>query len=201
MNFENWLIILALASVPFVIIMRKNKRWLGYYLLGAFSLVIFLVFGIRALGFEEVITTFEGRQVSLIAKSIGIENIFFAPRNLQVSNPVGWTLVAITIECSAILESSVLVALILFYPAFNWQRKLFTIIIGITGTYLINLARVIIIMGLINTYGNSIVFLAHALIGRMFFFGFVVALYWWIITKPTLWWLGRKLMGAGAANV
>lgn len=190
----------ALASIPLVIVMRINRRWLGYYLLGAFSMVVFLVFGVREFGLEKIITTFEGKQIEFIANSIGIESIFFAPRNLQVSNPIGWTLVEITIECSAILESSVLVALVLLYPAFNKQRKLMTIIIGVIGTYLINMIRVIIIMALINIYGNSIVFLAHALIGRMFFFAFVVALYWFILTKPTLWFLGGKL-STGAADV
>jgi exosortase/archaeosortase family protein len=61
-----------------------------------------------------------------------------------------------------------------------------TAIVGFLATYVINLFRVLIIVGLINYFGTSWVFPAHAVFGRMFFFAGTVALYWYLVTRPTI---------------
>ena len=67
-----------------------------------------------------------------------------------------------------------------FYPGFRAGRKVPTIIVGLVATYAINIARILIIVGMIAALGTSWVFIAHAVVGRVFFFIGIVIVYWYL---------------------
>ena len=60
---------------------------------------------------------------------------------------------------------------------------------------------IMLIVALINSFGTSWVFAAHAVFGRVFFFIGTVALYWWIITRPTVTAVAGILEGEPAEEV
>jgi exosortase family protein XrtG len=90
------------------------------------------------------------------------------------------------VECSAILEMSAFAGLIGFYPGFNGVRKAITIVVGLVLTYLLNIARILLIVAIINMGGTSWVFSAHAIFGRVLFFAGVIAIFWYLVTRPTI---------------
>jgi hypothetical protein len=55
-------------------------------------------------------------------------------------------------------------------------------------------------VAIINTMGTSWVFPAHAVFGRVFFFVATVALYWYLVTRPTISIVGARLEPAEASD-
>jgi len=58
--------------------------------------------------------------------------------------------------------------------------------IGLVATAIANIIRVLIIVGMAHSIGRGAIFLAHAVVGRLFFFACVIGLFWYIVTRPTV---------------
>lgn len=97
-----------------------------------------------------------------------------------------WTTIDIDIENSGLVEMCIIFSLIVFYPVHNWRKRIGYALSGVVGVYLINLLRLAIVIVLIHWGGRNMSFIAHTLFGRLVFFILIVALYWQLITKPSL---------------
>lgn len=179
-------ILLLTLYVAIVVFLRKQRAWLTYYLFGALGLTLILVFGMRSSGLELYWEKMHLYQTVLFSNLLGIKAKFLGNSTFLIPDKTGWILLQIGIECSAILESSVLAGLILFYPSFETKEKLKLISIGLIVTVLTNILRIQIIVNMIHYFGRDSVFIAHAVVGRLFFFTCIIILYWYILTRPTL---------------
>ena len=164
----------------------RTRRWLVFYITGAFGFILLVVYGTALLGLDTAIEAIEATQVAAMASVLGIRLDVLGQTGLAIPNHTGWAVFDIGIECSAIIEMAAAVGLIGFYPAFSHRRKIITAIIGVTATYTINLFRILLIASIINAMGTSWVFSAHAVFGRVFFFVGTVVLYWYLLTRPTM---------------
>jgi len=171
----------------------RTRRWLRMYLIGAFGFVMFVLFFSQALGWDAALEAVEARNVMTIATWLQMRLDLLGSSGLAIRNHVGWGVFDIGIECSALLELAAFVGLVAFYPGFKSGRKTSTIAIGLVATYAINIVRILIIVGMIAALGTSWVFVAHAVVGRVFFFIGVVIVYWYLMTRPTVVVVGAKL--------
>lgn len=165
---------------------RRRRAWLGYYLFAALGLVLIIVFGAQVIGLasrSEYITTWTTVKA---ANLLGITSQFLGRSEFMVADKNGWVTLQTTIECSALIESSVLIGLIIFYPAFKVAKKLLILAIGLPVTWIANIMRLLIITWMVSFYGRSAIFLGHAVVGRLFFLIIMVAMYWFILTMPTI---------------
>lgn len=176
----------------------RLRRWLLFYLTGAFGFTLLIAFGAGALNLDTVIESVEAAQVAAMAHTLGIGVQVVNGTGLAIPNHTGWAVFDIGIECSAILEMAAIVGLTAFYPAFRPGRRALYGVVGLVGTYVANLLRVLLIVAIINAFGTSWVFAAHAVFGRVFFFAFTVALYWFLMTRPTLGFTRARLKEASA---
>jgi exosortase/archaeosortase family protein len=157
----------------------RSRRWLLFFLTGGLGFTLLVLFWASTLGADTALEAIEAQQSVWAASLIGIPLSLLGETGLAIPNHTGWAVFDIGIECSALLEMSAIVGLTLFYPAFSNLRKARTATIGAALTYGMNIA-------LINAFGTSWVFAAHAVFGRMLFFVGTVAIYWWLITRPTV---------------
>jgi exosortase family protein XrtG len=178
-----------------VVLFRKHRAWLSYYLLGAFGLTLILAFGARYLGLEKYWESAHLYQTYLLSSWMGIKARLLSQDTIAVTDPVGWITLRIGIECSGILESSVIVGLVSFYPAFTVKRKLSLLGIGLAATVTANIVRILIIVAIVHFYGREAVFISHAIVGRLFFFATMIVLFWYILTRPTVNEVGRMVSG------
>lgn len=197
---ENYLIlILVLAWVGGVAFFRIHRIWLLYYLTGALGLAFAIIFAGRSLlPLETLLERYTALNVHQLASLIGVETRVFegAPGALLVlviAQEIGWTVVQITVECSGLLESAVFLGMLMFYPGWSMQRKLYLAAIGLAATYAANLVRLLFIISTLHWVGKDSLFMAHTLVGRFVFFIMVVFIYWFLLTLPTLRSVGRKL--------
>ncbi len=165
---------------------RRRRAWLGYYLFAALGLVLIIVFGAQTIGLaarSEYITTWTTVKSANI---IGINSQFLGQSEFMVADRNGWVTLQTTIECSALIESAVLLGLILFYPAFTFAKKLKILAIGLPVTWTANILRLLIITWMVSVFGRSAIFLGHAIVGRLFFLIVMITMFWFILTMPTI---------------
>ena len=190
-----------------IIIFRKHRQWLFYYIIASLGLTLMLVFTMEYLGWDQILVNIISYHISLLTKYF-----FHIPVDLltngrfQIFYSNGQTSVLkLGIECSAIFESCILFALLAFYPMYSFGQKAIRIGFGLIATYIINVFRLMIIIYITYRFGSNYIFIAHAGIARLFFFGCELVLYWYLITKPTLKSVGdsikNKMAVAQAAKV
>ena len=187
------LIVAAWALVTYTL--WRARRWLLFYLVGALGLIVVVLLAAITMGWDGWLAGLEARQVAGLAAVLDLRLSVTGDAGLAIPNHTGWAVFAIGVECSALLELSAIIGLIVFYPAFSRRRKVTTVVVGGAATYVVNLLRIMIIVAIINAMGTDWVFAAHAVFGRVFFFVATIGLLWILITRPTLGLVGRKLAG------
>lgn len=116
-----------------------------------------------------------------------------------VPDPTGWSVLNIGVECSALIEAFIFAGLLMFYPRFSTGQRIGRLLIGLSATYLINLVRMAVILGMIHWLGKGAAPLAHAIVARLIFFLGIVVVYWNLLTLPTLRIVRRELEVTGRA--
>lgn len=85
-------------------------------------------------------------------------------------------------ECSGIIETSAFIALTVFYPIYTRKQRFFLSLKGMLWIYCVNVLRLILVIVLVHFYGSDFYFVAHTIIGRLFFYVLVILLYYQTFT-------------------
>lgn len=190
------LLIVTLMWALLVFRLYRGRRWLVYYITGAFGFILLALVSAQFIGFDGMLESIQARQVAGIATSLGLQTDVLGPAGLAIKNHVGWAVFDIGVECSAILEMAAFAALVGFYPAFSKSRRYGSIAIGVAATYALNIARILLIVVIIHLGGTEWVFAAHAVFGRLVFFTGVVIIFWYLMTRPTIAVVSRQMEAA-----
>lgn len=89
-------------------------------------------------------------------------------------------------KCSGVIEIFALTALIWFFPLYSLPERAAVNIIGIIWIYAANILRLLVICLLVHFFGDDIYYFAHAIFGRIIFYGLSVVLYFNIFTKSQI---------------
>ncbi|MBI5231148.1 MAG: hypothetical protein HY876_03170 [Coriobacteriales bacterium] len=193
------LLVLLLAAWAFVLVrLWSKRRWLLFYGLGALGTVLFALAISQTLGLDTRLAAVEARQVAWLAQALSMRIGQVGATGLAIQNHIGWGVFDIGIECSALLELATFVGLAAFYPTFDPLKKSSIVVTGLVATYLINLARILLIVGMVAALGTGWVFIAHAVVGRIFFFVGVVIVFWFLMTRQTVGVVRAQLAPAPA---
>lgn len=180
---------LLIGSIVYLLLVRflwSRRLWLPYYALAVFGLTFIIVLTAQAFKLDSLLGAYEMRHTHIVTDWFKIPARVIGSDSIMIADSNGWSILAIGIECSAILELSIFLGLILFYPAFSALKKSSILTAGLIGTYLVNIVRISIIVGMVHWLGKETIFIAHAVVGRLFFFTAVILLYWFLLTRPTL---------------
>lgn len=180
------LAVIAVIWAALTFSLWRSRRWLAFYITGAFGFVLLALSVLRTFGLDATVEAWQARQVIALARQLGISVGVLGVSGLAIPNHTGWAVFDIGIECSALLETFAFAGLVGFYPAFARGRKVLTVGAGAVATWVINLLRILLIVAIINALGTDWVYAAHAVFGRIFFFAATVTLYWYLVTRPTI---------------
>lgn len=89
-------------------------------------------------------------------------------------------------ECSGVIEMLVFTSLAAFFPFGGMKRRAWSIVLGNAGIFAANILRVLFIVAMTKTLGNSYFYLAHTLLGRILFFIMMVVIYYQVFTTTHL---------------
>ncbi len=184
------LLILWAAAVAFL---YSRRQWLMYYLLAAFGLTFFIVIYFQGAGIDLWLSELEVSHTSAILGRLGMD-VSHVSNQLFIPTMEGWAVLVCALECSALFELAVLFSLIVFYLRFSPLRKGFSIVFGLVTTYVANILRLVIISSITHQYGEEYIFMAHTVVGRLLFFGLVLFIYWYLITRPSIISIGKSLV-------
>ncbi|UCF27313.1 MAG: hypothetical protein JSW42_11810 [Chloroflexota bacterium] len=190
--------LLFISWLAVVIFLRKTRIWLPFYVLGAVGCAYWLVLVFsNLLGLEPFLAHSVAWMVHIASNLMGIPTRIFegAPGVLLVLviyQDIGWTVLQVGIESSGLLEITVLVSLLLFYPGWSLFRRLRLIAFGGVAMWAANILRMLVIVVMLNQFGKESLVLAHMYVGKAVFFVLVILIFWFIITRPTLKYLQQK---------
>ena len=188
--------------VLLVFFFRVNRIWLPYYLIASVGLAFIIIFVGRATAIQGLMETGVAYSTFQVSNLIGVQAQVFrsAPGSLMifvvgqvVGQDNGWTMVRITIECSSLLETGVLSGMVGFYPGWSIRKRATLLALGIAATYAANIIRLVVIIGTLHWFGKDSLFIAHTIVGRAVFFVLIVAIFWFVITAPTMRSVAKKL--------
>lgn len=89
-------------------------------------------------------------------------------------------------ECSGVIELLAFSSLVWFFPLYNFIEKMVVNIAGILWIFASNILRLTVICIMVYVFGNDIFFFAHAIFGRIIFYGLTVMLYFHVFTRPQI---------------
>mgnify|MGYP001556064424 CR=1 FL=1 len=185
-------LLVTFVWIGFVIFFYQRKIWLFYYIIGTVGFATLFVLLNRNLFHSDIfLARSTAETLHFLTKLVNIPTQVFeeAPGLLLVMVVVqreGWTALQIGVESSAILEISVLISLIIFYPGWSLRERGWRIAAGIALTWLANLIRMLIIVLMLHFLGKDVLVLAHTFLGKLVFFAMTIAIYWYLITLPSL---------------
>jgi exosortase/archaeosortase family protein len=178
----------------------QRQRWqLILYVWGVFGFVFLAIHLVILQEWHIALAGMEALHVQMLLYPIGLQLQVIDATTFLIPDGTGWSALNISIECSTIIELAVFAGLVLFYPKLSMRQRWKYLVIGAAGTYLLNLARILIIVLMIDLWGKPAVPLAHTVVGRTVYFVGVVGLYWYLLTKPTLHIVRRNIETTGRA--
>jgi len=196
------LAIFSAAAVVWAIVVvffRYYRIWLFYYATASVGLAFLLIFGgSKIIPLQTWLEAAAAYHTHHLGQWLGVPTRIFeaAPGNILVAIVVqepGWTALQVGVECSALLEASVLLGLLLFYPGWPWPKRVGLISLGLAVTYIANIIRLLFIVLTVHWLGKQSIFIAHTIVGRLIFFVLVAGIYWYALTRPTIRALGQRL--------
>jgi exosortase family protein XrtG len=191
--------LLGCAWLAVTVFFRVYRIWLPYYILGSVGIAFWVILaGRELLALDRLLAVQVAYCVDVLASWVGVPTRTFdrAPGVLMVlviSQDVGWTMLQVGVESSGLLEIGVLTGLLSVYPGWSVQRRFTLIIIGVTLTMVANVLRVLVIVAMLHLLGKEALLLAHTFVGKVIFFVFMVSIYWFLITRPTIQTVGATL--------
>jgi exosortase family protein XrtG len=176
-----------------LLLLRKARMGLLAYLWDAFGLAAILIFAGQIGGWNAPLGALQAGILAWVGNWFGAGLQVVEGGGLVVPDPTGWSILQVGIECSAMIEMSIFVGLMLFYPRLPAGERLGRIGAGVLATIAVNLLRLAVIAVMVATLGKPIVPWAHAIVGRLVFFVGILYLYWRMLTLPTLKLVRREL--------
>ncbi|MGC8837890.1 MAG: hypothetical protein ACP5UM_05685 [Anaerolineae bacterium] len=203
-----WALLGVLVWLALVLVLRRGRIWLFYYLVAAVGWCFGVVVLLRELlPGETTLAMATAYSTHYLAGLLDIPTRVFrsAPGLLLVlviAQKSGWTALQVGLESSGLLEMAVLTGLLAFYPGMPLLRRAVGLAVGLVATYVTNVLRVLLIVVVLHFASKDALLFAHTFLGRAFFFAVTVAIYWYLMTRSSLEVLrGRVLhtLGEGEA--
>lgn len=180
----NFLVIGAFIVWLYVLnVFKRGKLDFFRYLVGSIGVFLFMVIWIQphvTKGLIQLVTSVSG----VLGKVTGVFEAYRDYSILFVENQVTKEAISLYVdyECSGVIEMMVFLSLLAFFQVYEvWQR----FIIGILGCIAIffsNVCRIFIICFMIKIGGNEVYYFAHTIVGRLFFYGLAILLYYYVFT-------------------
>jgi exosortase family protein XrtG len=177
-----------------LVLLRRSTSRLLQFLWRASGFAFLTIWIAVDLHMHYTLAALEARQLQWILSLTGNVVDVVGGVTLLVPDQSGWVGMTIGAESSTLIELSVFLGVLLFYPGLGKKERLIYGLVGVIGTYLLNLLRLLLIIVLVSTWGRDVFPLAHSVIGRVVYFIGVVALYWYLLTKPSLRIIQRRIL-------
>ena len=178
---------------------RSHRNWLPFYIVGSVGLAFAIIgVGRSLIPLESMLKSVTAMAVHQMAVLAHVETQMFpavpgALMVLVIPQNLGWTVLSIGVESSGLLEMAVITGMVGFYPGWSLHKRFWAIAVGLVATYMANVVRIAFIVSSLHWLGKDVLFISHTVLGRAIFFVMVVAIFWYVLSLPTLRTVYRKI--------
>lgn len=173
---------LLIVWVYLLSVLKRSKLTAFHFIVGSIGFFLMLVY-ISKPFLSVVLTKLVTAGTALFGSLTGIYEAVYQYSLIQIQNSHDTIIMFVDYECSGIIETTAFLALIIFYPIYKRSEKQLLSVIGIVWIYLSNVLRLILISLLVYFLGKDVFDVAHAVIGRLFFYVLTIVLYFNVFTK------------------
>jgi exosortase family protein XrtG len=163
-------------------VLRRAQLKFWRFLWGSIGLFISLM-----IWAEPIMTVHLSRFVALVAGFLGELTRMYLPYFeygvLFIENQDSAISLYIDYECSGVIEIMVFLSMLWFFPIYEALEKVIVSILGVLWIFIANVLRIHAICTLIYWVGSDSYYIAHTILGRLIFYGFSVALYYYVFTR------------------
>lgn len=162
--------------------LKRGKLDFWYFMAGSVGMFIFymiLLEPVLLVPLQQAVAAVAG----ILGEATGMFETYFKQGIVFVPCDTGAISMYIDYECSGIIEIGAYLSLLFFFSVYSIQEKVVYSILGSLSIFAANVLRIFVIASLIHVYGSDIYFVAHTIIGRLLFYGFTIALYFYVFTK------------------
>lgn len=182
----NYLVfILLILWIYILTVLKRAKLDFWCFLVGSVGMFIAMVILVQpfvTVPMQKAVAAVSG----IIGDLTGLYHSYFQYGILFIQSGSDSISLYIDYECAGIIEIFAFLALLWFFPVYKTYEKILVSILGFLTIFAANVLRIFLICVLIYFFGNSIYFLAHTVIGRIFFYACSIALYFYVFTKPQI---------------
>lgn len=183
MNFI--VVVGALLWIYFLSVFKRGKLDFHFFITG--SVGMFIIFMILL---QPILTVPLQKGVAAMAgvlgKATGIYESYFRYSMLLISHKGEAISLYIDYECSGVIEIGAYLSLICFFSVYKFHEKIVAGLMGCVYLFVANVLRIYLIGLMIYLFGTSIYYVSHTIIGRIFFYGCSVYLYYYVFTKAQI---------------
>lgn len=156
------------------------KYWL--FLVGSVGLFVFYVIFIQPY-LTQPLQSAVAAGSGVMGNATGLYSYDFLYATLFIPTDEGSLSLYIDYECSGIIEIGTYLAMLIFFPVYNGFEKVVLSISGVLIILVTNMVRIFIICVMVRTFGGDVYFYAHTIVGRLFFYGITILVYFYVFTK------------------
>lgn len=179
----NWIVVVAIVIWIYLLTVFKRAKLDFWYFTagsaGLFTVAIIVLQPVLMLPMQNAIAAVSG----LLGELTKTYESYFEKGLLFISHGTTQMSLYIDFECSGIIETFAFLALLWFFPAYQFYEKIVVSVVGIIGIFMANVLRIFIICQMIYWGGQDMYFVAHSFVGRLVFYACTIALYFYVFTK------------------
>lgn len=166
-------------------IMKKADLKFWRYVVGAAGFFIFaMVFLMPVL--TDVLSQIVALIASIPGKVTGAYSAYYRYGTIMIASVSGTITLKIDFECSGVIEILAFLALLIFYQVYTMWERVWVGILGVLYVVIVNALRITIICFMISYGGVAMFHIAHTYVGRIFFYGMSILLYFYVFTRPQI---------------
>lgn len=178
----NSLLLLGIISWLYAVSILKRAHLTAFYFIVGSVGAFFVLISLSNPYWVWFLTHAVINVVSLLGDGLGWCHVMVKYGTVYITNAQAPVMMSIDYECSGIIETTAFLSLLIFYPTYQRDEKVFYAWLGIAWIYAANILRLMFVITMVHFGGSSIYYLAHSLLGRIVFYLLVIVLYYNVFT-------------------
>ena len=158
---------------------KNQAAFITVGMVGLFVLMMVFVRPVATMPLARIVAAVAG----FIGRLTGTFTPFFKYGILFIETGQGSITLQIDFECSGIIEIMVYLSILAFYRVYSVTERAILSAVGVIYIIIANALRIVLIAVMIHFGGESMYYIAHTYIGRIFFYAATIVLYFYVFTK------------------
>ena len=178
-------VVALIAWIYLITVLRRAKLPFFTFLAGSVGLFIFMMVVLQGY-ITEPLSKAVAASAGVFGNLTGMFYSYYQYSLIFVRHGAESISLYIDYECSGVIELLSFTALLWFFPLYRISEKIVVNIVGIFWIFASNILRLTVICTLVYFFGNDIFFFAHAIFGRIIFYGLSIVLYFYVFTRSQI---------------